>query len=181
RFSPRFPANDDDDTSDQATTIISYQDRNPPNSSVWFPMAGIMLESDGVLLNETTDKGEFVFLSVENNRSEETTIELPEYIAVTSLVLCSVVLGVGVLGNLLVIIVILTNKLLRSSTNLFLLNLSVADLLVLVTCTPTSLVEIITKRDAWIMGREPSYLDLFGFDQHSSTTNEAIGSLSLEA
>eukprot|EP00095_Tigriopus_kingsejongensis_P001885 snap_masked-scaffold1156_size58587-processed-gene-0.9 protein:Tk01885 transcript:snap_masked-scaffold1156_size58587-processed-gene-0.9-mRNA-1 annotation:"neuropeptide gpcr a6a" len=105
------------------------------------------------LFNDT-EKSEFVFLSVENNRSEETTIQLPEYIAVTSLVLCSLVLGVGVLGNLLVIIVILTNKLLRSSTNLFLLNLSVADLLVLVTCTPTSLVEIITKRDAWILGRE---------------------------
>ena len=49
---------------------------------------------------------------------------------------------------------ILTSKVLRSSsTNLFLLNLSVADLLVLVTCTPTTLVEIITRRDDWILGK----------------------------
>jgi len=100
--------------------------------------------------NDTT---EFVFLSVENNRSEETTVRLPEYVATISLILCSAVLAVGVTGNLLVIVVILTNKLLRSSTNLFLLNLSVADLLVLLTSTPTSLVEIATKKDAWIMGK----------------------------
>ena len=50
--------------------------------------------------------------------------------------------------------VILTSKVLRSSsTNLFLLNLSVADLLVLVTCTPTTLVEIITRKDDWILGK----------------------------
>ena len=100
-----------------------------------------------------TEQTEFVFLSVENNRSEETTVVLPEYIATTSFVLCSLVLAVGLLGNLLVIIVILTNKLLRSSTNLFLLNLSVADLMVLVTSTPTSLIEIATRNEAWIFGK----------------------------
>ena len=41
---------------------------------------------------------------------------------------------------------------LRSSTNLFLLNLSVADLLVLVTSCPTSLLENAMKTDAWIFG-----------------------------
>jgi thyrotropin-releasing hormone receptor len=81
------------------------------------------------------------------------SIVLPEYIALTSLVLCSIILAVGLLGNLLVIVVILTSKVLRSSTNLFLLNLSVADLLVLATCTPTALVEIATRRDAWVMGK----------------------------
>lgn len=84
------------------------------------------------------------------------TIVLPEYTAVISLVLCSLVLGVGVMGNLLVIVVILTSKVLRSSTNLFLLNLSVADLLVLVTCTPSALAEIATRKDAWIMGKVSS-------------------------
>ncbi len=78
---------------------------------------------------------------------------LPEYVAMTSLVLCSLILAVGLFGNLLVIVVILTSKALRSSTNMFLLNLSVADLLVLVTCTPTALVEIAIRRDAWILGK----------------------------
>ena len=72
----------------------------------------------------------------------------------------------SVLGNSLVIAVILTNKLLRSSTNLFLLNLSVADLLVLLTSTPTSLVEIVHKNDAWLMGRVSS--------SRSTTSNKIL-------
>ena len=79
---------------------------------------------------------------------------IPDYIAFTSLFLCSIVLAVGLLGNLMVIIVILTSKALRSSTNMFLLNLSVADMLVLATCTPSTLVEIATRKtDAWYMGK----------------------------
>ena len=79
---------------------------------------------------------------------------IPDYIAFTSLFLCSIVLAVGLLGNLMVIIVILTSKVLRSSTNMFLLNLSVADMLVLATCTPSTLVEIATRKtDAWYMGK----------------------------
>ena len=85
------------------------------------------------------------------------TAELPEYIAWTSLVLCSIILFVGILGNLLVIIVILTSKVLRSSTNLFLLNLSIADLLVLAICTSSSLVEIVTRSDKWILGKVHMY------------------------
>ena len=85
------------------------------------------------------------------------TAELPEYIAWTSLVLCSIILFVGILGNLLVIIVILTSKVLRSSTNLFLLNLSIADLLVLAICTSSSLVEIVTRSDKWILGKVHTY------------------------
>ena len=65
-----------------------------------------------------------------SNATDAVTFELPEYVAQTSLVFCSVILAVGFFGNLLVIIVILTSKALRSSTNFFLLNLSIADLLV---------------------------------------------------
>ena len=85
--------------------------------------------------------------------STEEASELPEYIAWTSLILCSIILFVGILGNLLVIIVILTSSVLRSSTNLFLLNLSVADILVLAICTSSSLVEIVTRSDKWILGK----------------------------
>ena len=49
---------------------------------------------------------------------------------------------------------------LRSSTNLFLLNLSVADLLVLVTSCPTSLLENAMKTDAWIFGEVREWLYL---------------------
>lgn len=104
-----------------------------------------------------TSSVQFSFTNVENNRSEENVIELPENVATTTLILTSIVLAVGLLGNILVIAVILTNKFLRSSTNLFLLNLSVADLLVLVTSCPTSLMEIAMRTDAWIFGEAMCY------------------------
>jgi len=78
---------------------------------------------------------------------------LPAYIAYTSFVLFSLVLAVGVVGNVLVLIVILTSKSMRSSTNLFLLNLSIADLLVLIVCCPNAMIEMYMRRDIWVMGK----------------------------
>ncbi len=40
----------------------------------------------------------------------------------------------------------------RTSTNIFLVNLSIADLLVLLVCTPTALIEMIHHPDRWILG-----------------------------
>lgn len=49
-------------------------------------------------------------------------------------------------------IVIAKTKDMRNSTNIFLINLSIADLFVLVVCTPTVLVEVNTKPETWILG-----------------------------
>lgn len=42
----------------------------------------------------------------------------------------------------------------RNSTNIFLTNLSIADLLVLLVCTPTVLVEVNSKPETWVLGQE---------------------------
>lgn len=42
----------------------------------------------------------------------------------------------------------------RNSTNIFLTNLSIADLLVLLVCTPTVLVEVNSKPETWVLGHE---------------------------
>ena len=99
--------------------------------------------------------------SLINLDNKSSVMKLPEYTATISLVFLTSILAVGVLGNLLVIIVILTSKETSGpregrSTNLFLLNLSIADLLVLISCTPTALVEIVMRGDAWIMGKVTS-------------------------
>ena len=101
----------------------------------------------------------FITINISNESSPSAMI-LPEYTATISLVFLTSILAIGVLGNLLVIIVIRTSKEHTGggaregrSTNLFLLNLSIADLLVLITCTPSALVEIATRGDAWIMGK----------------------------
>lgn len=51
-------------------------------------------------------------------------------------------------------IVIVRTKDMRNSTNIFLTNLSIADLLVLLICTPTVLVELNTRPETWILGHE---------------------------
>ncbi|XP_074644015.1 QRFP-like peptide receptor [Tubulanus polymorphus] len=57
----------------------------------------------------------------------------------------------GLVGNILVILVIVRNKEMRNSTNYFILNLSVADLFVLIICMPSALLEFHAK-DVWYLG-----------------------------
>lgn len=51
-------------------------------------------------------------------------------------------------------IVIFKTKDMRNSTNIFLVNLSVADLMVLLVCTPTVLVEVNSRPETWVLGKE---------------------------
>ncbi|KAK7077478.1 hypothetical protein SK128_021859 [Halocaridina rubra] len=76
----------------------------------------------------------------------------PEYIKIVSTLFCSLVLVVGVIGNILVPLVIFKNRDMRNSTNYFLINLSLADLLVLLICLPSVLVELHTPPDTWVLG-----------------------------
>ncbi|XP_059610385.1 growth hormone secretagogue receptor type 1 [Phlebotomus argentipes] len=80
--------------------------------------------------------------------------QIPAYIRTTAMVLCILILCLGVIGNIMVPIVILKTKDMRNSTNIFLTNLSIADLLVLLVCTPTVLVEVNTPPETWVLGQE---------------------------
>ncbi len=87
------------------------------------------------------------------NVSNEDTTVLPYYMYIYIIVTLFyiVVFAVGVCGNMLVIYVIVTNPDMRTATNVFLGNLSVADLLVLLVCMPPALVEL-HARDVWYLG-----------------------------
>ena len=111
-------------------------------------------------MNSSNNLSRLVDHGIEENLSnlDNKSSVMPEYTATISLVFLTSILAVGVMGNLLVIIVILTSKETSGpregrSTNLFLLNLSIADLLVLISCTPSALVEIVMRGDVWIMGK----------------------------
>ncbi|XP_052752839.1 thyrotropin-releasing hormone receptor-like isoform X1 [Galleria mellonella] len=80
--------------------------------------------------------------------------EIPYYIKATSMTFCIAIMCLGVIGNVMVPIVILKTKDMRNSTNIFLVNLSIADLMVLLVCTPTVLVEVNSKPETWVLGRE---------------------------
>ncbi|XP_015910931.1 QRFP-like peptide receptor [Parasteatoda tepidariorum] len=78
--------------------------------------------------------------------------ELPSYIRITATAVCAVILAFGTVGNVLVATVVWKFKELRNSTNLFLMNLSVADLLVLLVCVPPALVELHSMPEVWLLG-----------------------------
>uniref|UniRef100_A0A182QHS1 G-protein coupled receptors family 1 profile domain-containing protein n=1 Tax=Anopheles farauti TaxID=69004 RepID=A0A182QHS1_9DIPT len=87
--------------------------------------------------------------------------QIPEYIRATSMVFCIIIMCLGVIGNIMVPIVILKTKDMRNSTNIFLTNLSIADLLVLLVCTPTVLVEVNSPPEVWVLGEE-----MYGYGHH---------------
>lgn len=79
------------------------------------------------------------------------------------MVFCIIIMCLGVIGNVMVPIVIFKTKDMRNSTNIFLVNLSVADLMVLLVCTPTVLVEVNSRPETWVLGREMCEYTLFLF------------------
>lgn len=88
-------------------------------------------------------------------------LSFPGYIRTTCMVVCVLILGVGVVGNMMVPIVILKSKDMRNSTNIFLMNLSIADLMVLLICTPTVFVEVNSRPETWVLGEELCECDFF--------------------
>lgn len=76
----------------------------------------------------------------------------PAALAVTTFTFTTLFL-VGVTGNMLVALVIWRQHDMRSSTNYFLLNLSIADMLVLLICVPAGLVETYNPMTGWPLGK----------------------------
>ena len=79
--------------------------------------------------------------------------DLPMYIRVTVFICIIIILVVGIIGNTMVTLVISCSRDMRTSTNFFLVNLSVADLLVLILVTPTALLEVIYHPEIWLLGQ----------------------------
>ncbi|XP_060581654.1 QRFP-like peptide receptor [Ruditapes philippinarum] len=77
---------------------------------------------------------------------------IPIYLYIIVSLVNAVIFIVGTFGNILVIIAVLKFREMRTPTNMFLLNLSVADILVLLICQPAGLVEFFGK-DRWFLGQ----------------------------
>ena len=75
----------------------------------------------------------------------------PTYVFVWVSVAFVVVFVVGVVGNLLVILVVGAVREMRTPTNVFLMHLSIADLLVLVICQPSAFIDLYAE-EVWMLG-----------------------------
>lgn len=83
--------------------------------------------------------------------NDNTGPELPSYIfwyvTITNVCICII----GVTGNVLVLMVILRRRDMRTNMNFLLSSLCVADLFVLLICQPSGMVEFYSK-DIWNLG-----------------------------
>ena len=84
----------------------------------------------------------------ESNSTEEPVVWFPGLQTVTC-ISYSLILLVGVIGNILVIVIVTRYRDMRNATNLLLTNLSIADLFLLIFCTADG------------------YQHLYGKDKHS--------------
>ena len=77
---------------------------------------------------------------------------LPLELRTAATIVCVFVMTFGISGNLLVPFVVCRTKELYNSTNLFLINLSIADLLVIIVCMPIVLFELHSQPEVWTLG-----------------------------
>ena len=80
------------------------------------------------------------------------TQNLTNLVLVAETIAYALIFFFGVSGNALVAYVIWKNVDMRSSTNYFLVNLCIADLLVLLVCMPSGLLETFVPMQ-WLLGK----------------------------
>lgn len=89
------------------------------------------------------------------NESENITNDVLEWfpgLQTSACVIYTVILLVGVIGNILVIIVVSRYRDMRNATNLLLTNLSIADLFLLIFCVPSGYQHLYAK-DEYHLGK----------------------------
>lgn len=65
-------------------------------------------------------------------------------------ILFAVIIFFSIIGNFLIILVVLRNRSMRTTTNYYIVNLAVADLLVTVCCMWVTLIDDVTE--GWVLG-----------------------------
>lgn len=98
-----------------------------------------------------SDKSDDTMLMENVTGDSEGDLVLPSYIFVYVTFLNIVVFFVGIIGNALVLLTIFRMRDMRNTMNYFLCSLSVADLLVLMICQPSAMLEFYGK-DVWYLG-----------------------------
>ena len=80
-----------------------------------------------------------------NVTSTKVNIDVPFYTIVISLIMYSLIFLIGFFGNALVIIVAFFNQAHQHSTHYCLVNLSIADLLLIIVCMPSAILDLFSQ------------------------------------
>ncbi|XP_039291244.1 neuropeptide SIFamide receptor-like [Nilaparvata lugens] len=133
-------ARDDDDNEDFIALI------NNPSPKPWMPLRELAEDVPHAIISVTQ--------LIQNATVSSDSTEMLRHSVVMTVVYCvayAVVFFVGIVGNFAVVSVVLrSGPRMRTPTNLFLVNLACADLLVLIFCLPFTLVGNIMT--GWTMG-----------------------------
>ncbi|KAM7359498.1 ecdysis triggering hormone receptor [Cochliomyia hominivorax] len=140
-------------SSTSTTTASSTADADYSTSSI-YPTTSFFNDTSTTSSDASSSSSPNSSSSNDTLYDESEIPEIPSYIRTTAMFFCIIIMLMGVIGNVMVPIVIVRTKDMRNSTNIFLTNLSIADLLVLLICTPTVLVELNTKPETWVLGHE---------------------------
>ncbi|XP_071442254.1 allatostatin-A receptor-like [Hetaerina americana] len=112
----------------------------PPLAAVYpFPPRPVALEGAPTMLNNSntsSDPGTYNFTYSDDPAMEEDRHLLVHLVSIIVPVIFGIIVLVGLFGNALVVVVVAANQTMRSTTNLLIINLAVADLLFIVFCVP---------------------------------------------
>ena len=75
---------------------------------------------------------------------------MPNWEAILKIAIYSIIMITAIIGNVLIILVVVRNKSMRTTTNFYIVNLAVSDLLVTCFCTWVRLVDNLTE--GWVLG-----------------------------
>lgn len=143
---------DKDDDSFPFVTINNYVVHDEINETELLPESGIEPTTVGNTSSANTTQ-----CTNDYCVSDEDYVEMiRSYIFPTTfewvlVLLYLVVFVIGLVGNFLVCFVVWRNRQMRTVTNLFIVNLSVADFLVVLICLPPTVIVDITE--TWYLGR----------------------------
>ncbi|XP_013780061.1 thyrotropin-releasing hormone receptor-like [Limulus polyphemus] len=113
------------------------------------------------------DKYKFYLKNFTENGTNQTFEDLPNpsyyslYYRIIGTVFQGFIFVIGVLGNIMVVLVVLRTRSMHSPTNCYLVSLSIADLMVLISSVPNEILSYFLLSDEWIWGRVGCALFIF--------------------
>lgn len=118
------------------------------SASVYMPKSS---DSSPILVKSPHDLYTNSQYQINKSWSEAPTHDVPNSTIYISLIAYALIFAIGFFGNALVILVAYCSRAQQNSTHYCLVNLSVADLLLIIVCLPSAVLDLFSK-EVWYLG-----------------------------